>query len=85
MQNSRKSFTIRLVLSAVLIALATGLSNIKIYNMPLGGSVTLMSMVPVVLISVMYGLKMGRRLGVCLFAYPVYARRACRRAFRVGP
>ena len=59
MKNSRKSFTTRLVLSAVLIALATGLSNIKVYNMPLGGSVTLMSMVPVVLISVMFGLKWG--------------------------
>ncbi len=57
--NSRKSFTVRLVVSAVLIALATVLSNLKIYKMPLGGSVTLMSMVPIVLIAVMYGTKWG--------------------------
>ncbi len=59
MQKTRKSFTVRLVTSAVLVALATVLSLIKIYKMPLGGSVTLMSMVPIVLISAMFGLKWG--------------------------
>ncbi len=57
--NSRKLFTTHLVVSSVLIALAAVLSLIKVYKMPLGGSVTLMSMVPIVLVSVMYGVKWG--------------------------
>ncbi len=50
---------VKLTLSSVLIALATGLSMIKVIKMPLGGSVTLLSMLPIVLISCMLGLKWG--------------------------
>ncbi len=57
-ENSKKNLY-RLVLSAVFIALGTVLSMIKIYNPPLGGSVTLLSMVPVVMISCMYGVPWG--------------------------
>ncbi len=39
----------------MLISLSTVLSFVKIFHMPLGGSVTLLSMVPVCLISVLYG------------------------------
>ena len=45
----------KLAVSAVLIALSTVLSLIKIYELPLGGAITLLSMLPVCLISVMYG------------------------------
>ncbi len=45
----------RLVVSAVLIGLATVLSMIKIYQLPYGGSVTLASMLPIVVICVAYG------------------------------
>lgn len=44
---------------AVFIALGTVLSLITVFKMPLGGSVTLLSMLPIVMISVMFGLKWG--------------------------
>ena len=58
--NSTKSSgmnpaTLRLVESAVMLGLATALSLVKIYQMPLGGSVTLCSMLPVMLIAYKYG------------------------------
>lgn len=49
----------RLCVSAIMIALATVLSLIKIYQLPLGGSITLLSMVPIVYLSVSYGLGWG--------------------------
>lgn len=63
-----KSTNIRkLTVSAILIALAAVLSLIKIWTNPWGGSVTLLSMVPIVLISVMFGVRWG------LFSSFVYA------------
>ena len=56
--NSKKSIY-KLSLSAVFIALATVLSFIKVYQLPLGGSVTLLSMLPIVMLSCMLGLKWG--------------------------
>ena len=49
----------KLAASAAFVALATVLSLIKVVKMPLGGSVTLLSMLPVVMISAMFGLKWG--------------------------
>ena len=49
----------KLTLSAIFIALSTVLSMVKIYDPPLGGSVTLLSMLPVIMISLMFGLKWG--------------------------
>lgn len=58
MKKSQASEKItRLTVSAVLIALSTVLSLVKVWQMPLGGSITLLSMVPVCLISVFYGVK----------------------------
>jgi len=48
---------------AVTIALAVVLSYIKIFNMPYGGSVTLGSMVPILLISYRRGVKVGVATG----------------------
>ena len=45
-----------MVESAVLIAASVILSFIKIYEAPLGGSVTLFSMVPLMIISIRHGL-----------------------------
>ncbi len=56
-----------LCVCAVMVALSTALSLVKIWNMPWGGSITLLSMLPVALVSVMYGLKQG------LFSSFVYA------------
>ncbi len=44
---------------AIMVALATVLSLIKLYEAPLGGSVTLLSMLPVSVLSIRLGLKWG--------------------------
>lgn len=48
-----------MVFSAIMVALATLLSFVTVYNLPMGGSVTLFSMVPVVIVSWMLGVKWG--------------------------
>jgi len=57
---------VRLVASGIMIALATVLSMVTIIKMPLGGSLTPVSMLPICLISIIYGVKWG--LGTA-FAY----------------
>lgn len=59
MERKQKLNTEKLVASAVFIALAMVLSMIKVYKLPLGGSVTLLSMLPVCLLSLKYGIKWG--------------------------
>lgn len=49
--------TKKMTVSAVMIALATALSFAKIWEMPLGGAVTLFSMLPMCMLSIMYGVK----------------------------
>lgn len=56
MNNSK---TKMLVEGAVMVALATVLSFIKVYQLPWGGSITLLSMLPIVLYSIKYGLSKG--------------------------
>lgn len=51
--------TKKLVESAVMICLSTILSMITLFKMPLGGSVTLFSMLPICIISIKYGFKHG--------------------------
>lgn len=48
-----------LVESAIMIALATVLSYVKVWEMPWGGAITLCSMLPIILVSVKYGTKWG--------------------------
>lgn len=52
--------------SGLMIALAAILSMLKLFQLPYGGSVTVMSMLPMILISYRYGIKWGSL--VC-FAY----------------
>ena len=59
MENKKSSKLQTLCTCALLIALATALSLIKIWNMPWGGSVTLLSMLPIALISIRFGVKQG--------------------------
>ena len=54
-----KNKTITLVECAVLLAASVILSFIKIYEAPLGGSVTLFSMVPLMVISIRHGMRWG--------------------------
>ena len=58
-KNSLSSKTRALVECAVLVALATILSLIKLYDMPWGGSVTAASMLPLVIIGYRHGFKWG--------------------------
>lgn len=55
---------LRLVESAIMIGLALVLNMIKIYKLPLGGSVTLCSMLPILLIGYKYGPKWGMLTGL---------------------
>ena len=59
----RQEKTKKLVTSAMLIALGTAISFLSEYipflNLPFGGTVTLASLLPLVLISVLYGLPWG--------------------------
>ena len=58
--------TKKLTISAIMIALATVLSLIKVWEMPLGGSITLLSMLPICLVAITYGTKWGL---ACSFVY----------------
>lgn len=51
--------TRRIVESGLMIALSVILSMLKIYRLPWGGSVTLCSMLPMILLSYRYGVKWG--------------------------
>ena len=53
------SKTRTLVECALMIALGTVLANIKIYSLPNGGSITLFSMLPFIMISFRHGIKWG--------------------------
>ena len=55
---------LRLVVSAVMLGLATALSMVKLFQMPLGGSVTLCSMLPVLLTGYRFGPKWGLGVGL---------------------
>ena len=63
MSNSYSKTRI-LVECALMIAIGTVLSNIKIFTMPNGGSVTLLSMLPFVLVSFRHGVKWGLFTGL---------------------
>lgn len=55
----KKNTTLTLVECALMIALATVLSMVKLFEMPQGGSVTCASLVPLVIVSYRHGLKWG--------------------------
>ena len=66
MTQTKKQKTRMLAEGAVMIALATILSFIQIFKFPWGGAITVLSMLPIVLFSLRYGVKYG--LGVA-FVY----------------
>ncbi len=63
-KTTTRTNILRLVESGVMIALATVLSTIKFIDMPMGGSVTAFSMLPIMLIAYRYGVKWGTLTGV---------------------
>lgn len=54
---------LRLVETAIMVGLAAALSEVKIWEMPYGGSVTAGSMIPILLIALRHGPKMGMVAG----------------------
>lgn len=59
MKETKKLNIYALCQSGIFIALATILSFLPVYEMPMGGSVTLASMLPILLIGVKHGYKWG--------------------------
>ncbi len=67
MENlSKKQKTRRLTESALMLALSTILSAIPPVSFPFGGSITIFSQVPVILISYRYGIKWGAFTGLSM-------------------
>jgi len=64
--KGKKFDTRALVTCAVFAALATALGAIKIFSMPQGGSITPLSMVPIVLAGYFFGLRRGIMTGMCV-------------------
>lgn len=61
--NTKQGLAVRLTESAVMIALATILSLFKLVDLPYGGSITLASMLPILLIAYRYGTTWGLLTG----------------------
>ena len=59
MVETKKKSIYALCQCGIFISLATILSFLPVYKMPMGGSVTLASMLPILLIGVMFGYKWG--------------------------
>lgn len=49
----------KIVVTSMLISLALILSLITVFKLPLGGSITLLSMLPIAMVSIEYGVKWG--------------------------
>jgi thiamine transporter len=63
---TKKEKNRRLAESALMLALATILSKLAVFSLPFGGSVTLFSQVPIILISYRYGIKWGLKAGLAM-------------------
>lgn len=63
-QPKKTQKTYRLVLSAIMVAMATVLSILTPIQLPFGGSVTLFSMVPILVIAWLYGAGWGMVTGL---------------------
>ena len=55
----KTSNTYKLAVCAIMVALGAVLGLVKVVQMPFGGSVTLLSMLPCAMVSIMFGLKWG--------------------------
>lgn len=61
---TRTEKTKRLALSGILIAMATVLSFIKVFEWPFGGSITAASMLPLAMLGYTYGVRWGLAVGL---------------------
>lgn len=62
--NKMSENTLKLTVSAIMVALSTILSFIKFAELPYGGSVTLFSFVPILFVGYAYGFKWGISAGL---------------------
>ena len=66
-KNSEKRTDVKaLTVSALLIALATVLGQIKVFEMPQGGAVTLFSILPIAVCAYLLGTRRGVMAGFCV-------------------
>ena len=65
-QKNQRADTKAVTLSALLVALATGLGMLKLFEMPYGGTVTVFSMLPIVLCGYFLGTRRGVMAGMCV-------------------
>jgi thiamine transporter len=65
-KNEKKTDVRALTLSALMIALATVLGQIKLFEMPQGGSVTLLSILPIAACGYLLGTRRGVMAGFCV-------------------
>lgn len=79
----RNTKTQIMVEGAVMVAMATALSFISIVQMPWGGTVTLLSMLPIVIFSIRRGLKAGFSVSL-LYALIQFAQGAMKGLFGWG-
>ncbi|MBR5262314.1 MAG: energy-coupled thiamine transporter ThiT [Clostridia bacterium] len=63
-KNKTNINTMRLTVSAIMVAMSTVLSFIKFSELPYGGSVTLFSFVPILFVGYAYGAKWGLSAGI---------------------
>jgi thiamine transporter len=63
-ETSSIKATRRLTETAIMLALAIALSYVKIFDLPMGGSITLFSQAPLIIIGYRYGWKWGATTGV---------------------
>ena len=67
MENlTKKQKTRRLAESAIMLALSTILAEFAVFKLPFGGSVTLFSQLPMVIVSYRYGIKWGSFTGLIM-------------------
>jgi thiamine transporter len=64
--REKKTDVRALTISALMIALATVLGQIKVFSMPQGGSVTLFSILPIVVCGYLLGTRRGVMAGFCV-------------------
>ena len=64
MNRTKKNRIFMIAESAIMLALATVLSMIPFLQLPMGGSITIFSMLPVLIIAYRYGMKWGFLVGI---------------------
>ena len=79
MKNSK---TLTIVEGAVMVALATVLSFIRVYKLPWGGSITLLSMLPIAVFSIKHGVAKG--LGAAFVSLSFSSFRVSQTDFSAG-